>query len=148
MRVRAALLVTRRQAMATLFHLIDNAQTASVVRSAEASGLHLPVVHQNGNLLNPQGQPLKYRSMPHSELTDLLLHHRQQGVAIISSKWDFPAMDAFDDIPDWRFFSKLRYPVARAISNFKMDEVAGWIAPDFEFADYINTDALYRSDNY
>lgn len=120
----------------------------SVIRSAQASGLRLPAVHQNGNLLDDQGKPLKYRGMPHDKLAELLQHHCQDGVEFMAMEWDFPGIEAFDAVPGLRLFTSLRDPVARAISNFKMDKVAGWIAPGMAFADYINGDALYRSDNY
>jgi hypothetical protein len=120
----------------------------SVVRAAQAGGLRLPALHQNGNLLDPDGKPLKYRNVSRADLAMLLLQHRADGVEFIAMEWDFPPFDWFDEGPPVRFFTSLREPAARAISNFRMDKVAGWIAPDMRFGDYINGDALYRSDNY
>ena len=48
----------------------------SVVRAAQASGLRLPALHQNGNLLDPDGKPLKYRHVPRTDLAMLLQQHR------------------------------------------------------------------------
>ena len=120
----------------------------SVIRSAQASGLRLPEVHQNGNLLDADAKPLKYRGMRRQDLIALLQRHRDDGVQFFAMEWDFPRFHMFDALPDLRFFTSLREPVARAISNFRMDKVAGWIAPEMRFGDYINGDALYRSDNY
>ena len=44
----------------------------SVVRAAQASGLRLPAVHRNGNLLNDQDKPLKYRGMARAEFGALI----------------------------------------------------------------------------
>ena len=120
----------------------------SVVRSALSSGLRLPAMHQNGNLVDDAQKPLKYRGMEREALIGLLQRQRDDGVEFVAMEWDFPRFDLFGAMPGLRFFTSLREPVARAISNFKMDKAAGWIVPDMRFADYINGDALYRSDNY
>lgn len=120
----------------------------SVIRAAQASGLRLPAVHQNGNLLNEDGSPLKYRGMARETLAALLNRHIDAGVEFMAMEWDFPRRDVFDGIGPLRFFTTLRDPLSRAISNFKMDKVAGWIDPDQSFADYIDGGALYCSDNY
>jgi hypothetical protein len=120
----------------------------SVIRSALASGLRLPAVHKNGNLLAGDGSPLKYRGMVRDDLVALLEQQIGAGVEFMAMEWDFPRWAMFEDRTDLRFFTTLREPLARAISNFKMDKVAGWIDRDISFTHYINGDALYRSDNY
>lgn len=120
----------------------------SVIRSAEASGLRLPEHSRNGNLLLEDGRPRKYRGMARDDLAVLLRRQIDNGVEFMAMEWDFPRWEMFDGAGALRFFTTLRDPLARAISNFKMDKVAGWIAPETRFADYINGDALYCSDNY
>ncbi len=120
----------------------------SVIRAAQASGLRLPAVHQNGNLLNAAGKPVKYRPMPRRDVVALLRRQIDAGVEFMAMEWDFPRWDTFDGIDGLRFFTTLRDPLARAISNFKMDKVAGWIAQDLSFRPYLNGAALYCADNY
>lgn len=120
----------------------------SVIRSAAASGLRLPAMHANANLIDHHGHAIKYRGMARTALAGLLQHQIATGVAFMAMEWDFPRIDMFDDVAPLRFFTSLRDPLARAISNFKMDKVAGWCPLDMPFADYINGDAQYRSDNY
>lgn len=120
----------------------------TVVRSALASGLRLPARHRNGNLLHPDDSPIKYRRMSREDLHALLRQQIDDGVEFMAMEWDFPRFEMFEGIEGLRFFTTLREPLARAVSNFKMDKVAGWCDRDTRFADYINGDALYRSDNY
>lgn len=120
----------------------------SVVRAAQASGLRLPQRHHNGNLIGADERPIKYRRVARPELVALLQQQIDQGVQFMAMEWDFPRWEMFDGLGPLRFFTSLRDPLARAISNFRMDKVAGWIDRDVAFADYINGDALYCSDNY
>lgn len=120
----------------------------SVIRSALASGLRLPPAHNNGNLLAEDGSPIKYRGMVREDLVALLETQIAAGVEFMAMEWDFPRWAMFERFADLRFFTTLRDPLARAISNFRMDKVAGWIDREVHFAHYINGDALYCSDNY
>lgn len=120
----------------------------SVVRAAIASGLALPRRHQNGNLIDEAGQPVKYRRLDPDGLPALIRQQREDGVQFMAMEWDFPRFEQFDGLGPLRFFTTLRDPLARAISNFRMDKVAGWIDRAMPFSAYINGDALYRSDNY
>jgi hypothetical protein len=123
--------------------LVDPYDTTAI-----ASGLRLPARHQNGNLLRDDGRPLKYRGMAQADLTTLLRAEQDAGTQFVAMEWDFPPFEHLHAIPGLRLFTSLRDPLARAMSNFRMDKVAGWIDPDMDFAAYINGDALYRSDNY
>jgi len=120
----------------------------SVVRAAQASGLRLPAVHRNGNLLNDQGKPLKYRGIARADFGALIRQQIDQPVDFMAMEFDFPRWEMFEGLAPLRFFTTLRDPLARAISNFRMDKVHGWIDREVAFADYINGDALYCSDNY
>ena len=120
----------------------------SVVRAAAASGLRLPAQHQNGNLIAADDRPIKYRGMPSADLAALLDRQSDAGVQFMAMEWDFPRPEQFAGTRALRTFTSLRDPLARAISNFRMDKVAGHIDPAVRFGDYINGDALYCSDNY
>ena len=120
----------------------------SVVSAAQASGLRLPSVHRNGNLMDADDNPIKYRQVPHEDFPALIQRQIDEQVDFMAMEWDFPRWEQFDALPPLRFFTSLRDPLARAISNFRMDKVAGWIDRETRFADYINGDALYCSDNY
>ena len=120
----------------------------SVVRAAQNSGLRLPANHRNGNLLDDEDNPVKYRRVAHDEFVALIRRQIDQPVDFMAMEWDFPRWEMFNGLPPLRFFTTLRDPLARAISNFRMDKVAAWIDRDATFADYINGDALYCSDNY
>lgn len=120
----------------------------SVVRAAQASGLRLPAVHRNGNLLNDEDKPLKYRRVAREDFVALIRRQIDQPVDFMAMEFDFPRWEMFEGLPPLRFFTTLRDPLARAISNFRMDKVAGWIDREVSFTDYINGDALYCSDNY
>ena len=120
----------------------------SVVRTALASGLRLPAQHQNGNLLRDDGRPLKYRGMTADDVRAVIEQERDAGTQFMAIEWDCPPIEQLRAIADVRLLTSLRDPLARAISNFRMDKVAGWIAPEVDFAAYINGDALYASDNY
>jgi len=120
----------------------------SVVRAAQASGLRLPTAHRNGNLIGEADRPIKYRHVTAPDLVALLQQQIDEGVQFMAMEWDFPRWEMFDGLTGLRFFTSLRDPLARAISNFRMDKIAGWIGHEVSFTDYINGDALYCSDNY
>jgi hypothetical protein len=120
----------------------------SVVCAAQASGMRLPKSHKNGNLIGEDDRPIKYRRLARPDLAALLQRQIDDGVQFMAMEWDFPRWEMFEGLAPLRFFTSLRDPLARAISNFRMDKVAGWIDRDVAFADYVNGDALYCSDNY
>jgi hypothetical protein len=120
----------------------------SVIRAAQASGLRLPRMHRNGNLIDAVGCEIKFRRMADPAIVALLREQIDAGVEFLAMEWDFPALGLIEQAGPVRLFTSLRDPLARAISNFRMDKAAGWIAPDLRFTDYIDATALYRSDNY
>jgi hypothetical protein len=120
----------------------------SVVRAAQASGLRLPAIHRNGNLQDQDDKPIKYRGVAREDFVALIRQQIDQPTDFMAMEWDFPRWEMFDGLAPLRFFTSLRDPLTRAISNFRMDKVAGWIDRDVAFGDYINGDALYCSDNY
>jgi hypothetical protein len=120
----------------------------SVIRAARASGLRLPQAHRNGNLVDAAGTEIKFRRMGADAVVALLRRQIDAGVEFMAMEWDFPALATLDRVGPLRLFTSLRDPLARAISNFKMDKVAGWIDPAITFTDYVDADALYRADNY
>lgn len=131
-----------------VFLHMHKAAGSSIIRSAAASGLRLPAVHQNGNLLNPDGSPIKYRRVDRDGLHALLDRQIADGVDFMAMEWDFPRWDWLAERDDLTWFTVLRDPLDRAISNFRMDKVAEWIPRERRFDDYVNGDALYCSENY
>ena len=119
-----------------------------VVHSAIKSGFTLPQGHQNGNLHDEVGQPVRYGDMSPDELRSFFANQRAKGTDFLAMEWDFPRLHDFPADMGLRFFTALRDPLSRAISNYRMDKIFGWCDPALSFREYMDGSALYRCDNY
>jgi hypothetical protein len=130
-----------------LAHLHKCAGT-SVVRAAARAGIRLPRGHVNGNLPNKEGDALGGVSrMSPARIDRLLRPLVQEGVQLLAFEWDFPVVEKFPTDLDLRFFTIVRDPVERALSNYAyavtmsgstarhlrdwMDQPAIWTRPNY-----------------
>ena len=120
----------------------------TVVKCATDAGFVFPEGHKNGNLSLPNGEPVRYQGISAGGLRELLLRQIGGGVNFMAIEWDFPRFELFPGDLNLGFFTILRSPLSRVLSNYKMDKMYQWVPRDLKFRDYADGSALFRSNNY
>ncbi|WP_131196530.1 hypothetical protein [Lichenihabitans psoromatis] len=134
--------------MMLVFLHMHKAGGSAVVAAAHRSGLKLPATHQNANLIDAHGGPIYFGDKSKSALKDIFNQQIDSGTTFMAMEWDFPNIDNLPDDLGLRLFTVLRDPLARAVSNYRMDKLNGWVSKRSTFPSYMNNHGLYRSANY
>jgi len=134
-------------AMLVFLHMHKCAGTY-VVEAAQMSRFKLPARHVNGYLVNDDGSPLMWSWLTFEQISSVIEAQRKDGVEFLAIEWDFAPMAYFVRIENIKFFTVLRDPLARALSNFRYDKAYGWIERNLAFPDFIDDSGLYRANNY
>ena len=121
----------------------------SVVNAAIASGLRLPDGHANGHPLSETGGMLTFCDKTAEQVGAILDDFEFQGIECFAMEWDFVHQSALAALRKTRLVTVLRDPLARAISNFRMDVVNHWCGDMcFGLATYLDQSETFRSNNY
>jgi hypothetical protein len=136
--------------MFVFIHLHKCAGT-SVVDAVAATGLRLPDKHANGNPYDGGIIVDYFSKMTPAQFMQFMKRMKREGVEFFAMEWDMPQLQivrqAHEELGA-NFFTILRDPLDRAISNMRMDAGFGWGTPFTDLDSYFDSSATYRSANY
>jgi len=128
-------------------HLHKCAGTA-VVRAAQRAGLVLPRGHVNGHPPDDRGQPLGDMDRMSTDRIDGVLRPLvQAGVQLTALEWNFPAFGKFPTDLDLRFFTILRDPLDRMLSNYAYN-VTTSRTPARNLQEWMGNSGIWTQPNY
>lgn len=136
--------------MIFFFHC-HKAGGTTVVESAMSAGFTLSEGHANGNLVEKDGSLTEWDTISDDEAVSRIQAQINAGVDFLAFEFTQPKPAVLDHFPEARRITVLRDPLARMVSNFRMDMTLGYVNPEgiYGLLSYTaRTDAVYRSDNY
>jgi hypothetical protein len=131
-----------------LFAHLHKCAGTSVVRAAQDAGLVLPPGHVNGHPPGKDGRPLGGLSwMSVAKLDGVLRPLVQAGVQLTAIEWDFPRFEKFPTDLGLRFFTIVRDPLERMLSNYAYN-VTTSRNPARNLQDWMANSGIWTQPNY
>ncbi len=140
-------MTTDKQSPYVFLHM-HRAGGSAIIRAALEAGLKFPLHHQHGHLGYNDGLPVYFTGKDAAQVHADLAPAITEEAEFFSLEWDFPRFEFFPQSVHWRFFTVLRNPLLRAMSNYRMDKINGWIPRELSFSEFMDGAALYRASNY